>query len=36
VMLMALKEAGDQNIYIDQIKSFSQDRPRTLPSPFQR
>ncbi len=34
VMLMTLKEAGDQQIDIDQIKGFSQDRPQTLPSPF--
>src|ERR1017187_9872879 len=36
VMRMSLKEAGDQHIYIDQVKGFSQDRPQTLPSPFQR
>jgi hypothetical protein len=36
VMLMPLKETGDQHIYIDQVKSVSQDRPRTLPSPFQK
>jgi hypothetical protein len=34
VMLMTLKEAGDQQIDINQIKGFSQDRPQTLPSPF--
>jgi len=36
VMLMSLKEAGDQHIDIDQIKGFSQDRPQSLLSPFQK